>query len=102
MTSTIAPQALALMNNEFVLEQAGYFADRLVREVGSDCHKQITRAFEIALNRQPVLKEVEWAESFLKSQTEGYTQRKAEKPEAAALRDFCHALFNLNEFLYTD
>ncbi len=101
-TSTIAPQALALMNNEFVLEQAGYFADRLVREVGSDCHKQITRAFEIALNRQPVLKEVEWAESFLKSQTEGYTQRKAEKPEAAALRDFCHALFNLNEFLYTD
>ena len=27
---------------------------------------------------------------------------KDEKPETAALRDFCHALINLNEFLYVD
>ncbi|HEX2489806.1 MAG TPA: DUF1553 domain-containing protein, partial [Blastocatellia bacterium] len=30
--STVSPQALALMNNEFVLQQAGFFAERIVKE----------------------------------------------------------------------
>src|SRR5262249_59768891 len=32
--STVSPQALALMNNEFVLRQAGFFAERVVKEAG--------------------------------------------------------------------
>jgi cytochrome c553 len=101
-TSTVSPQALALMNNEFVLEQAKLFAERVTTEAGTDTAKQIARAFQIALHRQPSAKEQDWSLNFLKSQTNGYTQRKHERPEAAALRDFCHALMNLNEFLYVD
>jgi mono/diheme cytochrome c family protein len=100
--STVSPQALALMNNEFVLEQAGYFAERIEREAGSDKRAQVGRAFRIALGREPSAKEIEWSLAFLKSQTAGYAQRKNEKPEAAALRDFCHSIVNLNEFLYVD
>ena len=100
--STVSPQALALMNNEFVLQQAGYFAERVVKEAGENKRAQIVRAFEIALNRAPSVKEIEWSLSFLKSQAEGYSRRKDEKPEAAALRDFCHAVINLNEFIYVD
>lgn len=102
--STVSPQALALLNNEFVLEQAGYFAERVRREAGirSDAGAQITRAFQIALSRPPDQKEIEWSLRFIKSQSEGYADRKNEKPDQAALRDFCHALINLNEFLYVD
>jgi cytochrome c553 len=101
-TSTVSPQALALMNNEFVLEQAKFFAERVTTEAGANVNQQIARAFQIALNRKPNLQEQEWSLSFLKSQTAGYMERKKERPEAAALRDFCHALMNLNEFLYVD
>jgi len=100
--STVSPQALALMNNEFVLEQAGYFAERVEREGGSDKRGRIVRAFNIALGRSPNGSEIDWATSFLKTQTEGYLQRKHERAEFAALRDFCHAILNLNEFLYVD
>ena len=101
-TSTVSPQALALMNNEFVLEQAKFFAERVTTEAGADANKQITRAFQIALHRKPSKQEQEWSLNFLKSQMDGYSQRKHERPDAAALRDFCHALLNLNEFLYVD
>lgn len=100
--STVSPQALALMNNEFVLQQSGFFAERVAAEAGNDLRKQITTAFTIALNRQPNEKELAWSLEFLQKQTAGYAERKNEKPTAAALRDFCHALFNLNEFLYLD
>lgn len=100
--STVSPQALALLNNEFVLEQARHFAARVGQEAGADCRAQIVRAFLLALNRSPQKKEMEWAEEFLQTQTAGYRQRGQADPEAAALRDFCHALFNLNEFLYVD
>ncbi|MBL8208610.1 MAG: DUF1553 domain-containing protein [Blastocatellia bacterium] len=101
-TSTVSPQALALMNNEFVLEQAKYFAERVTKEAGIDRNKQIVRAFQLALHRQPNKQEQDWSLNFLKAQTDGYTQRKHESPDAAALRDFCHAIINLNEFLYLD
>ncbi len=100
--STVSPQALALMNNEFVLQQAGFFAERVNREAGAELGAQIARAFQIALNRLPTQKERQWSEAFIKSQTEGYTKRGDEKPQEVAMRDFCHALINLNEFLYVD
>ena len=90
------------MSNEFVLEQAGYFAERVAAEAGNDTRKRISSAFKLALNRQPTEKEMVWAQEFLKTQTEGYAVRKDEKPAAATLRDLCHAVFNLNEFLYLD
>ncbi len=100
--STVSPQALALMNNEFVLQQSGFFAERVAAEAGSDTKKQIAVAFKLALNRQPSEKESAWSSEFLQKQAAGYAERKNEKPAASALRDLCHAIFNLNEFLYLD
>ena len=98
-TSTVAPQALALMNNQFILEQAGYFAARVAQEAPQD---QIRRAFSLALNRAPSPSEWLWANEFIKKQQTGYVERKDANPAASAMRDFCHALFNLNEFLFVD
>ena len=43
--STVAPQALLLMNNAFVIVQSKKFAERLRREAGADTAAQVDRAF---------------------------------------------------------
>jgi hypothetical protein len=86
--STIATQALILMNNAFVLDQARRFAARLKREAGPSLEAQVRLAFELALSRPAAEKEIAESVRFIKS-------------SATGLEDFAHAIFNLNEFAYT-
>ncbi|MBM3739647.1 MAG: DUF1553 domain-containing protein, partial [Acidobacteria bacterium] len=88
-SSVTAPQALLLMNNSMVRLHAGQFADRLRREAPGDASKQVDRAFELALARGPTASERDRALTFV----------QASSP--TGLLDFCQALFNLNEFVYT-
>jgi mono/diheme cytochrome c family protein len=88
--STIAPQALLLMNNNFVLTEANYFAERLRREAGDDALAQVERAYRLALGRAPTAFERAKTVEFIRSDPNG--------PDG--LVEFCHALFNLNEFVY--
>ena len=85
--STIAPQALILMNNSFVLMEAKMFADRLRREAGDDPAAQATLAFQLALSRPPSHSESETAVKFIRGDAQG-------------LVDFCQTILNLNEFVY--
>src|SRR5215510_3425426 len=86
-SSTIAPQALLLMNNNFVLTEAKYFAERLRREAGDDARAQAQKAYRLALGRAPTAFEMAKTVEFIRSGPDG-------------LAEFCHALFNLNEFVY--
>jgi mono/diheme cytochrome c family protein len=85
--STVAPQALILMNNAAVVVQARKFAERLVSEAGSDAGAQVSRAFELALGRPPSPDELSASVAYVRSGPRG-------------LAEFCHVLFNLNEFVY--
>lgn len=85
--STIAPQALILMNNSFVLYQAKRFAERLEQEAGRDPVEQIRRAYLLAFAREPQEKETAIARNFFEG-------------DPNALSDFCQTIFNLNEFAY--
>jgi hypothetical protein len=85
--STIAPQALLLMNNNFVIAQANYFAERLKKEAGADQGAQVDRAFQLALNRAPSAAERARSIAYIKA-------------NPARLAVFCQAMFDLNEFAY--
>jgi len=85
--STIAPQALLLMNNNFVINEAKYFAERLRKEAGDDARAQVERAYRLALGRAPTAFERTKTVEFIQSSPSGLTE-------------FCQALFNLNEFVY--
>jgi cytochrome c553 len=74
-------QALTLLNNEFVVRQAGFLAERLRREGGSP----VERAYELLYGRRPSDRERQAAERFLATQ-----------PLAA----YCRVLLNSNEFVY--
>ena len=83
--STVSTQALTLMNNPFVLNQAELFAARLEREAPGDLDAQIDLAYLIALTRKPTDAEREVARGLATEQS---------------LVDFTHVMMNLNEFLY--
>ncbi len=51
--STVALQALNLMNDAMVHKLAAYFADRVAKEAGEDPQKQIVTAYWISLGRPP-------------------------------------------------
>jgi hypothetical protein len=112
--STFAPQALILFNGPFLQEQSKALAARLLRECGSDADRQIDRAYRLALARPPRPAEREAARTFLQTQADLIRDRLRSRkpparsagvldsidPTAAALADFCLAMFNRNEFLY--
>jgi len=91
--TTTAPQALTLLNDTIVLGYAKSFADRVRKDAGTDPDKVIDRAFVLALGRPPTAEERVATRSFLAAH---------KGPHADAVTDLCHALLNLNEFLYVD
>lgn len=101
-TTTVAPQALALLNDRFVRNCAERFADRLRREVGDDPQALSQHSFLLALARQPSDSEAEAAARFIESQTTARRERGEAESLREALTDYCQTLFCLNEFIYVD
>jgi hypothetical protein len=103
--TTVAPQALSLLNDAFVRARAVEMADRLIGEASGD-EALVRRGFELALSRAPSDRERVAAIDFLKSQTERRQARDPGKPaheiRSAAVADLCQSLFSTNEFLYID
>ena len=112
--TTVAPQALQLLNNKFVAGQAVIFAERLRNEEGRDTRREVERAYTLALGRPPDPRELPLTLDFISKQ-ENYHRQHSQvllergvdpaqilPPDKAALADFCHSLLNLNEFVYVN
>src|SRR6185503_21136666 len=63
--STVAPQALFLINHPFVVEESRHAASRLLAEPGLKETEGITRAYRLALGRPPTEGERQLAVKFL-------------------------------------
>lgn len=120
--TTTGPQALTLLNSDSVIRYAQAFAGRLLFENPSAAPAELLRkAYSVAFARAPNVEELRAAEEFVERQSQLIRSRqespgtqtvKALLPSpfpkfqdpatGAALVDFCHALFNANEFLYVD
>lgn len=85
-TTITALQALALMNNPFVVRQAEYLAERLAAE-DSDAEGQIDRLYRLALGRPPSEEE--------RAALVEYAQRHG-------LANACRVVINTNEFIFVD
>jgi hypothetical protein len=92
--STVAPQALFLLNHEFVLDQANHLADRLIREEPRSDLARIQRAFELLFARPASDEEIRLARQILARPGNGGAH--------AAWRDLAHVLLCSNEFVYLD
>ncbi len=102
MNTTVAPQALAILNDPFVRLRAEELGGRLRRECGEDLDAQVETAFQYALNRPPSAEELADARDFVLQQSRERIARGELNGSSLALVDFCHSLFGLNEFIYID
>jgi mono/diheme cytochrome c family protein len=107
--STVAPQALYLMNNSMVQQLAEHFAHRVRREGGTDLTKQIERIYLIALTRLPSDEEKRLGLDALGQLADTWAKQMAvsgkpdmEAVNLKALTTFCHAIVNSASFLYVD
>ncbi len=101
-TTTVPTQALTLLNNQFVLSQARYFAERVGNEAGREPSDQIQLAYQIALSRDPTPKEMQVNLDFLQKQMAYHEKHKKSDAGSEALIDMCDVLLNLNEFVYVN
>ncbi|MBI1840607.1 MAG: DUF1553 domain-containing protein [Verrucomicrobia bacterium] len=101
-TTTIAPQALMALNDDFSQRQAAAFADRVRREGGASEPGQIRRAFALCVQRDPTSAELRRAIAFLHDQAARARAEVKETPETLALRSLCLSLLNLSETIYSD
>jgi hypothetical protein len=86
--SLSAPQALALLNNGFMVSQARHFAERVQAETaGKRPEEQIRRAHQLALGRAP--------DPVTLKKLTSYTS-------VHGLPNLCRLLLNLNEFAFVD
>jgi hypothetical protein len=101
--TTIAPQALSMLNSEFLAGESRSFAERVLREAGSDPRAQVERAYRLALARAPSPSEAGTAAALLARQRElASGPGGPEEAERVALSSLCLVILNLNEFLYLD
>jgi len=93
-TSTLATQALYLMNNPFVLDQAAAAADRLLAEPLED-DARITLLYERALGRPPSDVEHQLARTFLANADETHADA-----HHARWTQLCQAVIGCIDFRY--
>lgn len=79
-------QALAMLNDAFMVRMAEHFAERVQRETqGLD--QQVRLAFQLALQRSP---------------DENELQMLVDAAEKLGMPNVCRMIFNLNEFVFVD
>jgi hypothetical protein len=93
--STVAPQALYLMNHPFVRTQARFTAERLLSESHMTAANRIDLAYLMILGRPATETEVLLSQEFLKSVTD-----TAEKDDVEAWTQMVQSMFLTIEFRY--
>jgi hypothetical protein len=90
--STVAPQALFLLNHPFVMEQKSALARLILAPAGADNKERIERAYMRLYARPPTGEETRIGLDFL--------NREPSSPQA--WEELCEILLCANEFIYVD
>ncbi len=99
--TTVAPQALWLMNNPQVRRWAAQWAKDSAGP-SADAARWVPLTYQRALQRPPTAVESKASIEFLTRQTDHYHKAGTADPERLAATDLLHALLSLNEVIYVD
>ncbi len=111
-STTVAPQSLLLMNDNFVLDASHALAVRLRNEVPGDARGEIVKAWRILYGRDPQENDILRSLAYLAEQTEavrsyhhGIQHAKdapPPDPQLDALASLCQIFYSSNRFLYIE
>lgn len=112
--STATPQALLLLNSDFIMEQSRFIAERVKKEAGNERKAQVGLAWRLIYGGEPNETDMRTATAFIESQLAAFKKVPPAKadpkskepglidPEIRALSMFGQALLSSNRFLYID
>lgn len=98
--STVAPQALALLNSPIIRDLATKLAERVRPDPDVSIEQAIDRAYRVALSRPASSEEQASMQEFILRRKK--SRENDANAEALAVRDFCHLILCMNEFVYID
>ncbi len=97
--SNVPAQALIMMNDPFVIEQAGVWARRVLSDEPLASTERIDVMFRQAFARRPSIEEREAAFEFLRQQASAHGPDESSQSETV-WADLAHALLNTKEFMF--
>ncbi|MFP6675217.1 MAG: PSD1 and planctomycete cytochrome C domain-containing protein [Pirellulaceae bacterium] len=100
--TTVATQALFLLNAPFVKNQANKLAERLTEEEPDDEQARVNRLYLLTVSRPADAKEIEEALSFLDQCTQDLAGSSPDKARSVAWTQLCHAVLGSNSFLFRE
>jgi Protein of unknown function (DUF1553) len=96
--TNVAPQALFMMNSEFVAERARHVAQSLLEATDLTDSARIEQAYLRTLNRRPDAEEIDTGLSYMA----GLKSRFGSVSNLDAWQSLCRILMASNEFVYVD
>ena len=96
------PQALALMNSEFIRNESNHLATLILKNQPNDTNALIIQAWKIVYQRPPNTNEILLVSNFLAESKATYTATKNQDPNQMAWTDLCQQLLASNEFIYLE
>jgi len=96
--SNVPAQALTLLNNPFVVQQAQLWARRVRAESGRTTRERISGMYVTAFGRTPTAAEMQDVLGFLEEQAREYGRND----DPRAWTDLGHVLFNVKEFIFVN
>ena len=98
--SNVPAQALILMNDPFVVQQAELWAKRTLAENHGSAEARINSLYEAGFARPASDQEIQDGVEFLKIQAEAYEATANWETDVRVWKDLCHVLFNVKEFVF--
>ena len=98
--STVAPQALAMLNSPIIRGMATKFAARVRPNAEISIDQAIDSAYQIAIGRPASDSEKTTMFDFIERQKS--LRAEKDNAEELAVQDFCQLILCLNEFLYIE
>jgi hypothetical protein len=100
-TTTIAPQALLMLNSDLVSQASAGLADRILSPSEPD-DARIASLYRLVYSREPTAGEVAAAQSLLRDANDVLltTESDADKRSRLAWEALCHSVLVANEFVY--
>ncbi len=101
LDSTVAPQALFLLNHPFVLEQTKALAQRALKMSAND-RARIEWLYQLLYNRHATRQEIKIGQRALAQAASAATKSATTKSPTDAWEEYCQVLLCANEFIYVD
>ena len=102
--TTVAPQALFMMNSPFVLDQSRVLAGRLLESPDLDLPGRLHRLYRLAYCREPLEMEISRAAGYLDRLRAAMAQSgiAAAEIDLRTWTSLCRAVLSANEFVYVE